>query len=52
MMVREEIADCCKRLRLSRNLVDNLDLVAGDELKSALHKLLQMEIEHRQGCHG
>lgn len=48
MIVREEIASCCKRLRLSQNLVDNLDLVAGDELEAALHKLLLMEIEHRE----
>ena len=39
---------CCKQLRLSRNLVDNLDLDAGVETEKALLTLLKMEIEHRE----
>ena len=48
MSAREEIAICCKQLRLSRNLVDNLDLVSGEDNEGALLKLLRMEIEHRE----
>ncbi len=48
MSVREEITVCCKQLRLSRNLVDNLDLDAGVETEKALLTLLKMEIEHRE----
>ena len=48
MSAREEITVCCKQLRLSRNLVDNLDLVSGKETDEALLTLLKMEIEHRE----
>jgi len=48
MSTREEITVCCKQLRLSRNLVENIDLVAGVETEKALLTLLKMEIEHRE----
>jgi DNA replication protein DnaC len=48
MSTREEITVCCKQLRLSRNLVENMDLVAGVETEKALLTLLKMEIEHRE----
>ena len=48
MNAREEISICCKQLRLSRNLVDNLDLVSGEDTEEALLTLLKMEIEHRE----
>ena len=48
MSAREEITICCKQLRLSRNLVDNLDLVSGEGTEEALLTLLKMEIGHRE----
>lgn len=48
MSVREQIAMCCRRLRLGQNLVENMDQVAGEELDVAIHRLLQMEIDHRE----
>ena len=48
MSAREEITMCCKQLRLSRNLVDNLNLVSGENIEEALLTLLKMEIGHRE----
>ncbi len=48
MSVREEIALCCRRLKLGQNLVENMDQVTGEDLEVAIHRLLQMEIDHRE----
>ena len=44
--VREQIASCCKRLRL-RRMTDNLDLVRESEPEAFLLRLLELEVQHR-----
>jgi DNA replication protein DnaC len=44
--VREQIAACCKRLRL-RRMTDNLDLVDEQDPESFLLRLLELEVAHR-----
>jgi len=44
----EEIADCCKKLRLSANLADHAMAVEGGTHQEYLYKLLTNEIEYRQ----
>jgi|GEM_PF-3085038 len=46
-MLKNEIATCCKRLRLSRNLVDNSEMVQGESFQEYLLELLKLEIRHR-----
>jgi len=48
MSVREEIADCCKRLRLSRTLADGIEEINESDPKLFLLKVLKNEIEHRE----
>jgi DNA replication protein DnaC len=43
-----DIASCCKRLRLSKNLAENASLIAADTHEEFLLNLLQMEVEHRE----
>jgi DNA replication protein DnaC len=47
---REEIARCCKRLRLSRHLADNIGLIESGDREQFLLTLLQMELEHREAA--
>jgi DNA replication protein DnaC len=47
-MLETDIASCCKRLRLSRNLVDNAALIQADTHQEYLLKLLQSEVVHRE----
>ncbi len=47
-MLKNEIATCCKRLRLSRNLVDNSEMVRGETFQEYLLELLKLEIRHRE----
>jgi DNA replication protein DnaC len=47
-MLKNEIAACCKRLRLSRNLVDNSEMVHGESFQEYLLELLKLEIRHRE----
>ena len=44
--IRDQIAACCKRLRL-RRLTDNLDLVSETDPETFLLRLLEMEVLHR-----
>ena len=44
---REQITQCCKKLRL-RRMTDNLDLVDESDPEVFLLKLLEMEIIHRE----
>lgn len=47
MTVREKISDCCKRLRLSRNLVEGIDRIDETDRELFLLQILKNEIEHR-----
>lgn len=45
---REQIAACCKRLRLSRHLADNIGTIETEDREQFLLALLEMELEHRE----
>jgi len=45
--VYNEIAECCKILKLSRNIVDNCKNITAGNHEEFLSKLLKLEIEHR-----
>jgi len=47
-MLASDIAACCKRLRLSRNIVEMSDKIQADSHQEYLLKLLQLEIVHRE----
>ncbi len=46
--MKDELLACCKRLKLSRNLVDNGALVEADSKEEYLLRLLTLEVEHRE----
>jgi DNA replication protein DnaC len=46
-MLTSQIADCCKELRLSRNLADMSSKVQAESNQEYLLQLLKYEIEHR-----
>lgn len=45
--MRDEIAACCRKLKLSRNIVDNCTQFTSDSHQEYLLKLLRLELEHR-----
>jgi DNA replication protein DnaC len=47
---REQIAGCCRRLRLSRNLADNISGIEAQDREAFLLRLLEMELEHREAA--
>jgi DNA replication protein DnaC len=47
-MLVPDIAACCKRLRLSKNIVEMSDKIQADSHQEYLLKLLQSEILHRE----
>ena len=47
-MLVPDIATCCKRLRLSKNIVEMSDKIQADTHQEYLLKLLQSEILHRE----
>ncbi|MEN2774496.1 IS21-like element helper ATPase IstB [Acetivibrio clariflavus] len=47
-MLSLEIADCCKALKISQNMVENSQKVTADSHQEYLLKLLKLEIEHRE----
>ena len=47
-MLVPDIAACCKRLRLSKNIVEMSDKIQADSHQEYLLKLLQSEITHRE----
>ncbi|AEV67930.1 IS21-like element helper ATPase IstB [Acetivibrio clariflavus] len=47
-MLSHEIADCCKALKISQNMVENSQKVTADSHQEYLLKLLKLEIEHRE----
>ena len=48
MDIREEITICCKRLRLSQNMVVSVDQIEETEREKFLLELLKREIHHRE----
>jgi len=46
-MLREELAACCKALKLGSSLVENSCLVSAPTHEEYLLKLLKLEVEHR-----
>ena len=46
-MLTSEIAECCKRLKLSRNIVEMAERVQAETHQEYLLKLLKSEQEHR-----
>ena len=47
-MLKEELLSNCKKLKLSRNIVDNSEQVEADTFQEYLLKLLNLEIDHRE----
>ena len=47
-MLTTEIAACCKRLRLSKNIVENAKHIEAETHQEYLLKLLQSEVLHRE----
>jgi len=47
-MLKEQIAACCKALKLSHNLVENCDKIEAESHEEYLLKLLRLEVEHRE----
>lgn len=47
-MLKEQIAACCKTLKLSHNLVENCDKIEAESHEEFLLKLLKLEVEHRE----
>jgi len=47
-MFREEIIDCCKKLKLSRNLADMSQVTEGGSHQEYLYKLLSAELRNRE----
>lgn len=47
-MMTSEIADCCKELKLSRNIAEMSETIQADSHQEYLLKLLKAEIEHRE----
>lgn len=48
MNIRDEIGFCCKKLKLSKTLVDNIDSIENSDREAFLLSLLQKEILHRE----
>jgi hypothetical protein len=46
-MLEEEIINCCKKLRLSRNLADMAQITDGQTHQEYLYKLLAAELQNR-----
>ena len=47
-MLKEQIAACCRTLKLSHNLVENCDKIEAESHEEFLLKLLKLEVEHRE----
>ena len=47
-MLTSQIAECCKELRLSRNIADMSCIVQEENNQQYLLKLLKSELEHRE----
>lgn len=49
-MLNEQIAQCCKELKLSKNILDMSSKIIADTYPEYLAKLLMSEIEHRESA--
>ena len=49
-MLTYEISECCKQLKLGRNMAENSQRVSADTPQEYLLKLLRLEIEHRENA--
>lgn len=47
-MLEERIIDCCKKLKLSRNLADMAQIMEGESHQEYLYKLLSAELKNRE----
>ena len=47
-MLEEEIINCCKKLKLSRNLADMAQITEGETHQEYLYKLMSAELENRE----
>jgi DNA replication protein DnaC len=47
-MLENEIIDCCKKLKLSRNLADMSQTMEGESHQEYLHRLLVAELKNRE----
>ncbi|AEI15883.1 IstB domain protein ATP-binding protein [Flexistipes sinusarabici DSM 4947] len=47
MSVIESVAEACKELKLSRNIVDNMQKIQEEDRYKFLLQLFQLEIQHR-----
>jgi DNA replication protein DnaC len=47
-MLEEEIINCCKKLKLSRNLADMSETIEGESHQEYLYKLLSAELKNRE----
>lgn len=47
-MFKEQIIDCCKKLKLSRNLADMSQVTEGESHQEYLYKLLSAELKNRE----
>lgn len=47
-MLEKQIIDCCKRLKLSRNLADMAQTMEGESHQEYLYKLLSAELKNRE----
>jgi len=46
--MRDEIAHCCKKLRLGRKIVDAYDSIQADNNHEYLLQILQLALDHRE----
>jgi len=47
-MLEEEIVNCCKKLKLSRNLADMAQITKGETHQEYLYKLMSAELKNRE----
>jgi len=47
-MLKEELAACCRQLRLSRSMAENSESLEGESFQEGLLKLLRLEIQNRE----
>ena len=47
-MLKAQIAECCRKLRLSRTLADNSETVGAENPQEYLLQLLKLEMNHRE----
>ena len=48
VLMKTEIAECCRRLRLSKNIAEISDQVEADTYQEYLLKILRQEVAYRE----